>query len=449
MILISAVVGVFALFAGILGTIIVVRLMDKQKKVREENTERYRLAKQQKAETDRLWNIFRQLGHITETLNYNTVLDVSLDISAQALIGPAQKENGLVSAVLLFSKGGQDSRLHIEASRRLTRADIGQTFPALNGLLRDTIDLGEPMHIRNVNEDPELMKLFALRSCTSAYCFPLRSGIDVYGVMLFAHPDPNFFDSDRRLILEFICNQAMTALQNARLYQDLAQEKERIVEIEGEARKRLARDLHDGPTQSVAAIAMRVNFARRLLDRDPKLAAKELYNIEDLARRTAKEIRNMLFTLRPLILESQGLIPALDSMAKKMMDTYQQKVILDLDPFLVDKLDSGQQGVVFNIIEEAVNNARKHAKAEHIWIRLKSISDELLVLEIGDDGVGFDVQAVNEAYEERGSFGMVNLRERAELVNGVLHISSEQGKGTKIQLAIPLTEDAISRIHHR
>ncbi len=450
-ILISTIVGVFALLVGILGTWGLTHRSRTKEQTEKElwGLKKREIQRKQREEIDRLWDILYQLGQITETLNYNTVLDASLDISARALIGSDAASNELVSAVLLFARAGQDSKLHIEASRRLTRADLGQVFPAATGLLRNTIENGEAVHIRNVNRDPELGKMFALHTCTAAYCFPLRSGLDIYGVMLFAHPEPSFFNADRRVILEFICNQANAALQNARLYQDLAQEKERIVEVEGEARKKLARDLHDGPTQSVAAIAMRVNFARRLLEKDPTQAGKELYNVEDLARRTAKEIRNMLFTLRPLVLESKGLVPAIDAMAEKMKETYEQNVLVSIDEGIVALLDKGAQGVVFNIIEEAVNNARKHAKADHIWVRLGPIAQDLAMLEIEDDGVGFDVDAVTSAYEERGSLGMVNLRERAELVNGILHIDSEKGQGTKIQIVIPLSEDALGRLQHR
>jgi signal transduction histidine kinase len=235
----------------------------------------------------------------------------------------------------------------------------------------------------------------------------------------------------------------MIAIQNARLYRDLEQEKERMIEIEDEARSKLARDLHDGPTQSIAAIAMRVNYARRLLERDPKTASGELYKIEELARQTTMEIRHMLFTLRPLILESQGLEAALDSMAEKMHETYSQEVHVEVDPDIASQLELSKQGVVFNITEEAVNNARKHAQAAHIWVRLRAAGKELALLEIQDDGVGFDLEAVNSNYENRGSLGMVNMRERTELLNGYLKISSKPGKGTLVTILIPLTEAAI------
>jgi len=236
------------------------------------------------------------------------------------------------------------------------------------------------------------------------------------------------------------------ALQNARLYRDLEEEKERIIEIQEEARRKLARDLHDGPTQSVAAMAMRVNFARRQMEKDPGSIADELYKIEDLARRTTKEIRHMLFTLRPLVLESQGLIAALDSMAQNMRDTYKQNVIIDADPQVVSQMELNKQGVIFYIAEEAVNNARKHAQASKIWVRIKTAEEDIGLFEVEDNGIGFDLGSVENGYDSRGSLGMVNMRERAELINGVMDIDTIPGKGTRIRMLIPFTEEATDRI---
>ncbi|MGD8621789.1 MAG: sensor histidine kinase, partial [Anaerolineales bacterium] len=240
--------------------------------------------------------------------------------------------------------------------------------------------------------------------------------------------------------------QAMIALQNAKLYRELEQEKERIAEIQEEARHKLARDLHDGPTQSIGAIAMRVNFARRLLQRDPQSASEELFKIEELARKTTKEIRQMLFTLRPLVLESEGLLPALEQLAVKMDENHDQLVIIEAKAGIVDDMEVGKQGVIFFIIEEAVNNARKHAQAEHIWVRMNRKSD-VLHLEVEDDGLGFDVSKVQDNYNQRGSLGMVNLHERAELVNGILRIDSKHGRGTRVAVSIPMTMEAAERLH--
>ena len=104
--------------------------------------------------------------------------------------------------------------------------------------------------------------------------------------------------------------------------------------------------------------------------------------------------------------------------------------------------------LIFYIVEEAVNNARKHAAAPNIWICLKELEPGLALLEVQDDGVGFNVEAMNKAYDKRGSLGMINLRERTELVNGLLNVQSQPGKGTIVQVYVPLTEEAADRLHH-
>ncbi len=397
----------------------------------------------------RIREIYQLLTNLTATLNYQRVLELALDSGIQAVSPPGEPDGQMAGAVLLFSQTDEGvSDLYVAAARRFTPPDLQQTFPAAEGLLREVVDEGGPILASNPAQDPELGRIFGLHSCTSVYCIPLRQGIDTYGVILFAHPQAMFFSSSNREVLNLIAHQAVISIQNARLYQELEQEKERMLEIQEEARKKLARDLHDGPTQTIAAIAMRANYARRLMERDPKAVLKELTNMEDMARRTSQEIRHMLFTLRPLVLETQGLVAALEAMAEKMRETYNQNVLLDISPQVVELLEMDQQGVIFYIVEEAVNNARKHAEAEHVWVHLRPIQNDLALLEIRDDGVGFDVKAVTASYEHRSSLGMVNLRERSELINGILHIDSAPGNGTRVQVAIPLTEEAVDRIRH-
>lgn len=401
----------------------------------------------ERAEQGRSKAIYTLISALNASLNYQRVLDTALDLSYTTLAAVNNADERMVASVLLYTHSESGTtELRVGSARRFTSADMRISLPGTAGLLGKTIDESVSTMARKPADDPELGRVVALRSCQSAYCIPLRTGLETYGVLLFAHPDAEFFTAERREVLEIIGSQAVVAIQNARLYRDLELEKERMMEIQEDARKKLARDLHDGPTQSVAALAMRANFARRLMDRDTRAAAEELFKIEDLARRTTKEIRHMLFTLRPLVLESQGLIAALESMAEKMHETFGQNVIIDADPGVISMLEIGKQGVAFYIVEEAVNNARKHAKADHIWVHIKNAGEDLVRLEIEDDGAGFDLGAVDSNYENRGSLGMVNMRERTELVNGVLQIDSAVGKGTRIKVMIPLSEDAADRI---
>jgi signal transduction histidine kinase len=132
-----------------------------------------------------------------------------------------------------------------------------------------------------------------------------------------------------------------------------------------------------------------------------------------------------------------------------MRDLYQQNIHIEIDPNVVQNLDLPKQTVIFYLCEEGVNNARKHAQASEINICLKYTQNEpnIAVLEISDNGIGFDMKQVMGNYERRGSLGMINLRERSELINALLKVESNPGKGTRIRVFIPLSHDAIDRLH--
>lgn len=145
----------------------------------------------------------------------------------------------------------------------------------------------------------------------------------------------------------------------------------------------------------------------------------------------------MLFTLRPLVLETQGLSAALNQLVEKMYELSQQSVAIRVASAIESLLSSHQQAIIFSVIEEAVNNARKHARARLITVSVRQQSGFALV-EIADNGVGFDVNKVISNYEGRGSLGMINLRERAELLDATINVESVIGKGTMITMVVPL-----------
>lgn len=401
--------------------------------------------KVQRTEHDRMKALFELTEKMSGTLNYHTVLDTALDGSITALGLTSQEQQGLISAFLLF----QENSLKIFASRGFPPRDMNVAIPANGGILHQVLTTGSPAQVPDARKDTDLVNLACLQDNLAVYCIPLIRGLNAFGVLLFAHPVQDFFNQDRREMLEMVSNQAVIAIQNARLFQDLAMEKERIVTSQEEAQKKLARALHDGPTQSVSAIAMRLSITRRILANDPAAAADEIQKIEDLAHRTIQEIRHMLFTLRPLILETEGLTAAIQTIAEKMRELYQQNVVINIDEQVAEELEQAKQTVVFALTEEAVNNARKHAEANEIQVRLKQVQQEppVVMLEIADNGKGFDYNSVMGSYEKRGSLGMINLKERSELINALLKIDSVPGKGTRIRVFIPLNQQAIDLLH--
>jgi signal transduction histidine kinase len=369
---------------------------------------------------------------LSATLNPDRVLEAALE-AGQWSVQPSIREK-LISAALLFRDDGQ---LHVATSRGFTRSDMVNVVPGQNGLLGHALRECIPVFGKDARRDPELQFFAGLQHARSLLVIPLHANYDNFGVLVYGSEDTDAFNKEDTDMLMAIGTQTTIALHNAVLYHNLLEEKERIVEVEEDARRKLARDLHDGPTQNVSAIAMRMSYIYRLLERRPEEVPGELKKVEELARRTTKEIRDMLFTLRPLVLESQGLAAALDQLCQKTLETHGQQVASRVGPDVEAVLDSHQQGVIFYIVEEAVGNARKHAEAELISINIQRQND-VVVVEIADNGVGFDSDAVNANYDQRGSLGMVNMRERAALLDGTLRIQSSEGQGTKITVVVPI-----------
>ncbi len=380
--------------------------------------------------------IFELASTLSATLNYQRVLEAILDVAEIGLHELAGQETPLVGLILLF-RGDQ---LKVAASRHAPRRDQQMTLEGQSGALAQALRTAEPALCLAPGEDPELGRFISLHQCREAVAVPLRAGFETFGLAVFGSPQTGLFTPDYQDLLSALCNQGVVALQNARLYQSLMEEKERIVAVEEDARKKLARDLHDGPTQSIAAIAMRLNYVQMLLKERPDEIQAELARIEELARRTTKEIRHMLFTLRPLILETHGLRAAVEQYIAKRMETDPLPIRLEAPEGVDGRLDKDQQGTIFYIIEEAISNARKHAHASQIVVRMYTRGN-LFVAEVVDDGVGFDPRVLERGYEERGSLGMLNMRERAELVGGKLTIISAPGQGATVRLEVPLKEE--------
>jgi signal transduction histidine kinase len=392
----------------------------------------YEETHEMEAANKRLRSLQELASIMRTTLSFERVVEEALNVCNQALIESGTPKDALVSTVFLFAG---DSLRPVQ-TRSFMGADLDRRVPGKKGLLGRALSEVELSVAHNIERDPELRTFTSFRSCQTAVCIPLRVGFNFFGAMLIGAKVPIQLSHDHQELFTSVADQAVISLQSARLYQELESEKQRLIEANENARKELARDLHDGPTQSIAAIAMRINFIRSLVGRDPEQAMMELQKVEELAKQTSKDIRGMLFTLRPLVLETQGLEAAIEAVINRLREIDGLNIMLHGGDHC-DLLDDQAQSVVFSIVEEALGNARKYAQAKLIEVRFWQ-EDNLFVALIQDDGVGFDTQNVNRDYSSRGSLGMVNMRERAERINGSLRVESAPKKGTQITLVVPL-----------
>ncbi len=372
---------------------------------------------------------------LNATLNYDRILDAAMNIGRLSIRQDAKQR--VVGLALMV---GEKGILQIATARGLQPLDMHKTFAGQSGIIGKAMQEGVPVIEDGGDEDPELGVLNAFANIRTTLAIPLRAQFETYGVLVFGSTAPKAINEDHIDTLEAIGVQATVALKNSVLYANLQDEKERIIRIEENARAALVRDLHDIPTQTVSAVAMHLSTIPIIAERQPETLKDEVENIRQMALRATEEIRHVMFALRPLALESSGLTTALAQLSDKMNQTYKQPMQVDVDPRIEDLLEQEAKGTIFYLIEEAANNARKYAGASLIRVRGTVEGDEV-VMRVQDNGKGFEPSEVLGDYNKRGSFGMVNMRERAELVNGVFDLQSAPGKGTTIIVRVPIEDE--------
>jgi len=250
---------------------------------------------------------------------------------------------------------------------------------------------------------------------------PLRDKGKIMGALTISHKYRQFTDEDL-LIMSRFADPAAIAIENARLYQQL----ERVAIIE--ERNRLARELHDSVTQSLYAVTLYAEAATRLLSSGDLAGANDnLKALSQTAQEAVKEMRLLIFELRPPVLEKEGLVAAIQARLEAVEGRAGLKTELVVN--LHDRLTPEIEETYYRIIQEALNNILKHSQAQKISVTLIQESNSV-ILEIVDDGVGFDLASASE----RGGFGLKSMSERAEKYNCQLTISSEPGKGTRIHV---------------
>jgi signal transduction histidine kinase len=200
-----------------------------------------------------------------------------------------------------------------------------------------------------------------------------------------------------------------------------------------EERTRIARELHDSVAQKLFSLRLTAESANALLADDQQRAAIELANVRELAGEVADELRTIVVGLRPVDLAGDGLHTALRKQIDLLDRVHGARVTFDGEP--VDGLCAPQQEAVYRIAQEALHNALRHADASEIDIALRA-EDGMVVLEVADNGHGFDVDAPREQ-QSAHRLGIGSMRERARSVGGRLMVSSANGQGTTVRLEMP------------
>jgi two-component system, NarL family, sensor histidine kinase DegS len=207
----------------------------------------------------------------------------------------------------------------------------------------------------------------------------------------------------------------------------------KIIGAQEEEKKRLSREIHDGPAQMMANVMMRSDLVERIYkEHGAKEAFEEIRNLKVMVRSALYEVRRIIYDLRPMALDDLGLIPTLKKYLKTT-EEYHESIKIEFATIGKEtRLPSKYEVAIFRLVQESVQNALKHAEASKISVKVELRMEQVIVL-VKDNGKGFDK---NEKKEE--SFGLIGMKERVELLDGELTIDSKLGVGTIIMINVPI-----------
>ncbi len=263
---------------------------------------------------------------------------------------------------------------------------------------------------------------------------PMRVGSRVHGaVVLTRSIQAGGFRARQLNLLSTLTSSAALVVRNTQLY---ARSEEAAI---SEERTRIAREIHDGLAQDLAFLVLKASAAQKLLARgEERGLQKELREITDQLRQDAREVRRVIFALRPLDIEALGFLPALDKFIQGFSQANDVQVEFQTRGDF-RRLPPKLETALFRLVQEALNNVRKHAHAHHAWVELEC-DERQAFLRIRDDGKGFDVGEARRVAPTRGSLGLIQMQERAERAGGTFSVTSTPGEGTGIQATLPMRE---------
>lgn len=210
----------------------------------------------------------------------------------------------------------------------------------------------------------------------------------------------------------------------------------KIILAQEEERKRISREIHDGPAQLLANLVLRTEIVERMITKqDFKMVQDEIIDLKGQVRSSLEEMRKVIFNLRPMALDDLGLIPTL----RKYVHDFEEKTKIRTTFETRGKehrMTSPMEAAIFRLVQEALNNAAKHACPTYVGVDI-NYQGEMLRIMVQDNGLGFKVDQLEEKNKEHAHFGLIGMRERVELLEGRMDIESTANQGTKIIIHIP------------
>jgi two-component system sensor histidine kinase DevS len=329
--------------------------------------------------------------------------------------------------IFLAGENGQVFQLATHLGKIVDSFWTRDSFSLGEGPIGQVAESGKPMVSINPEREVGYFRNEVTESglCCVA-CIPMATRGSVVGVMCVAAKQPQNFDERVLDLLLSIGTWAALSIENVHL----GRQAQRLAVLE--ERERIGMDLHDGIIQSIYAIGLALDYARTALDEEPYSARAKIYQAIEGLDTTIRDIRSYILDLRPRQFRGEDLVQGLEQLVEEFNTNSRSQAILLGPRNGLGGLPTANATALFHICQEALANAAKHAKAGLVDVRILT-SDERVILEVTDDGLGFDLRKMSSTL----GHGLSNMHFRAQKVGGDVEINSEPGSGTTVMAWVP------------
>jgi signal transduction histidine kinase len=373
----------------------------------------------------------------------DAILGVGLDNTLNIM-------NGSIGEVLLIDEdtGELSHVVHRGLSKEFVekvRVNLGE------GITGSVAESGKAILLEDISSDPRVShrEMVVSEGLKAYICVPLRARDKVLGVLNVASRVPRKFTTRDMHLLYAIGDQLGIAIEHARLYERLRKARERLrklarqnLEAEEEERRRIARELHDETSQSLSGIALQlqalIEMAAISGKENPEYVAG-LKKVQALTVQVHNEVSRLISNLRPALLDTLGLVPAVRQYAETRLHPLEMAVSVETKGTEM-RFPPEVEATFFRFIQGAVGNIAQHSKAQNATIVLEYKPQEFTVT-ITDDGQGFDVSEITDVEESGRGRGLFSMRERIGFLGGTSGIESEIGKGTIVWARVPIGQE--------
>ncbi|RME97912.1 MAG: GAF domain-containing protein [Chloroflexi bacterium] len=380
-------------------------------------------------------SVFYDVGQaLVTTFDINKLLLDTMELAANLIDAGA-------SSIMLVDEEKKELVFRVSHGARAEMVRQ-QRIPIDEGIAGWVASNGRPVIANDARTDDRFSHRVDVRTgflTQSIAAVPLKVKGKIIGVLeLLNKYSGQGFTQDDVQLMSFIATQAAIAIENARLYNQLREERDKILKGQETAYRNISSSLHDGTLQYLSAIRLGLDHIYNLSRKaSPEVMQNQIAALRNLVNQATRNARSLLFEFHPPILETRGLVSA----CRYYIEQLRQYSACEIHLSTVDDINYGPtvSGTICAIMQEAIDNVMRHANANNVWVSL-AVENGQFIATVRDDGQGFKLEQVGQQPGHQPALGIVNMKSQAAAINGELDITSsteQPRRGTTVRLTMP------------